>query len=117
MKKNKFSLIAMVIGILALIFQFGSIADLMGSSTSAAEEVGMGIGLLLVAPSVFSLVVAVILNIIGYLVSNRVVTLISAIFYAIALILMPAWGFVGIPSMILQFIAFSKMKKIKANQV
>lgn len=53
---------------------------------------------------------AVILNLIGYLMAHRTITLISAIIYTVALVIMPLWGFVAIPSMILQYIAYAKMK-------
>lgn len=61
-------------------------------------------------PSFICTSIGVLLNVIGYFTNNRIVTLISAIFYVLGLILMPLWGFLGIPSLILQFIAFAKMK-------
>lgn len=109
MKRSKLSLIAMILGILAAFFMLVILAG-MDTSGSSAESLGTYIGLAIVLPSVLTLGIAVILNIIGYFINNRVITLISAIFYVISLVLMPLWGFVGIPSMILQFIAFAKMK-------
>lgn len=50
------------------------------------------------------------MNLIGYLMAHRTITLISAIIYTVALVIMPLWGFVAIPSMILQYIAYAKMK-------
>lgn len=110
MKKSKLSLIAMILGIISSVFM---LSVLFSSSGSADEAVQLGesIGKAIVLPSVICVVIAAILNIIGYFGSNRIVTLISAIFYVLGLILMPLWGFICIPSIILQFVAFSKMNK------
>lgn len=115
-KKSKLSLIALILGVIAVIIEIGSAGDAFGSTTNSAEEIGTAIGMAFVMPSVVCMFVAVILNAIGYFLINRVLTLISAIFYAIALVLMPLWGFLGIPSMILQFIAFAKMKSNKKTK-
>lgn len=110
MKKSKLSLIAMILGLIATIFIVSAMSgnDISGDS---AESVGTIIGLGIVMPSAICSIVGFILNIIGYFTKSRAVTLISAIFYTLGLILMPLWGFVVIPSMILQYIAFAKMKK------
>lgn len=109
MKKSKLSLVAMILGILAFILLFSSFIGGPEASNSA-QELGVAIGKAIVLPSLICTSIAVLLNIIGYFTINRILTLISAIFYVLGLILMPLWGFVGIPSMILQFIAFAKMK-------
>lgn len=109
-KKNTLSLIALIIGALALIFVITSIGGLSQSSNTA-EEIGTAIGLAIVMPSVVCLGVGVLLNLIGYLTVSKGTTLASAIFYTLSLILFFAWGFVAIPSMILQYVAHAKMKK------
>lgn len=109
MKKNKLSLIALILGIIASAI-IGA-ALFTSNSTTEAEALGESIGKAIVLPSAVTTFIAVLLNLIGYIRINKTLTLISAIFYAIALILMPLWGFIGIPSMILQFIAYSKIKK------
>nr|WP_072513787.1 hypothetical protein [Ndongobacter massiliensis] len=111
MKKNKLSLIALILGVLAVVIEVGAAGGVMSSAKTGAESLGATIGLAIVMPSLCAMVIAVILNAIGYFMIHRTITLISAILYAVALILMPLWGFVGIPSMILQFVAFAKMKK------
>lgn len=110
MKRSKVSLVALILGLIAA----GILASVLFGSNAkdSAEAVGESIGKAIVMPSAFAMFVAVILNAVGYFTNNRTVTLISAIMYILSLILMPLWGFVGIPSMILQFIAYSKMKKI-----
>ena len=112
-RKSKASLIALIIGALALVFQFTTMKSQVGGTTSSAEQAGMAIGMALVLPSVGALAVAVLLNAIGHFAVNRTLTLISAILYTLALILFPLWGFVAIPSMILQYVAFARMNKPK----
>ncbi|NLZ56210.1 MAG: hypothetical protein GX900_06060 [Clostridiaceae bacterium] len=110
MTKNKLSLVAMILGVIACIILFS--AYTRGIETSnIAEKIGLAIGKAIVLPSLISTSIAALLNVIGYFTVNRTLTLISAIFYVLGLILMPLWGFVGIPSMILQFVAFANMKK------
>ena len=111
MNRSKLSLVAMILGILAVLLLFSTFND-GPKSGNAAEEAGAAIGKAIVLPSLITTSIAVLLNIIGYITINRTLTLVSAIFYVIGLILMPLWGFVGIPSMILQFIAFARMKKV-----
>ncbi|MDO4778496.1 MAG: hypothetical protein Q4A42_02950 [Tissierellia bacterium] len=109
MKKNKLSLIALILGVISLALISSA---LFGSRANGdAQKIGEAIGKAIVLPSAICTFVAVLLNAIGYFTVNKTLTLISAIFYVLALVLMPLWGFLGIPSMILQFIAYSKIKK------
>ncbi len=110
-KKSMLSLVALILGVLAIIIEFTAASGSMNSASSDAEQVGAAIGLAIVLPSVIMLIIAVILNLIGFLVNNKVLTLISAIFYTLAFFLFFLWGFVAIPSMVLQFVAYAKMKK------
>lgn len=108
MKKSNLSLIALILGtIAAFILVSAWLAPTQGDEF---VQLGASIGKAIVMPSAICTVIAVILNYIGYFLINRTLTLISAIFYVLGLVLMPLWGFVGIPSMVLQFIAFAKMK-------
>lgn len=111
MKKSKLSLVALILGVLALLFEFTALSNASSSATSSAAKLGVAIGMSIVLPSVVAMAAAVVLNAVGYLKNHRTITLISAILYTVAFVLMPLWGFVGIPSMILQFIAFTKMPK------
>lgn len=109
-KKSKLSLIAMILGILAAMLMIGVLFGSSNPSASQAERIGQGIGQMIVLPSVICMVVAVIFNVLGYFMVSRPLTLVSAIFYTLSLILMPLWGFLGIPSLILQFVSYSKLK-------
>lgn len=116
MKRSKLSLVAMILGAIGVLIMSTAV---LGSDVSGetAESVGTMIGLGIVMPSVITSIVGFILNVIGYFTKNRTMTLISAIFYTLGLILMPLWGFVVIPSMILQYIAFAKMKKTEPKVI
>ena len=111
MKKSKLSLVALILGVISLIIVVSAMfkSNAGGSEAALAGEM---IGKAIVMPSAICTFVAVLWNCIGYFTANRTVTLISAIFYVLALILMPLWGFIGIPSMILQFVAYAKMKNV-----
>lgn len=107
-KKSTLSLVALILGTLAaILLVYSWLAPIEGNEFT---QLGVSIGRAIVMPSAICTLIAVILNAIGYFLVNRALTLTSAIFYVLGLILMPLWGFVGIPSMILQFIAFAKMK-------
>jgi len=109
MKKSKLSLAALILGMIASVILVSAwLAPVKGDEFA---QLGANIGRAIVMPSAICTLIAVILNAIGYFLTNRALTLTSAIFYVLGLVLMPLWGFVGIPSMILQFIAFAKMKK------
>lgn len=114
MKKNKLSLIAMILGILAftalLLVAYAKGVEIDSISKKVVAVAGKA-----VVPTslIMCINVAVFLNIMGYLTVNRMLTLISAIFYMIGPVLMPPWGFIGAPSMVLQLIAFAKMKNTK----
>lgn len=108
-KRSKLSMVAMILGVIAFVFGVSTILGI-DVSGSGAESVGSSIGVAIIMPSFICTSIGVLLNVIGYFTNNRIVTLISAIFYVLGLILMPLWGFLGIPSLILQFIAFAKMK-------
>lgn len=109
-KKSKLSLAALILGVIAFGIQMSAMSS-AGSAGGDAEKVGMALGMAIVAPSFFMLIAGVILNAIGFLMTQKVLTLISAIFYTLSLVLFPLWGFVAIPSMILQYVAFAKMGK------
>lgn len=114
-KRNKISFAAMIIGILASIFLFATASGASAGVTNEWEALGVGIAMSMIMPAIILTVVAAILNIIGWAKTNRTVTLISAICYALALLAFPAWGFVAVPSMVLQFIAFANMPNKRQN--
>lgn len=109
MKRSKLSLVALILGLLALSIMASALFTTEGGSE--AQQAGEAIGKLIVLPCAAMTLVAVVLNLLGYTMNNSTLTLISAIFYTVALVIMPLWGFVTIPSMIMQYIAYPKIKK------
>lgn len=110
MKKSKLSLVAMIIGIIVAVWE---IVEMQGffSTSDGAALIGVSIAAQMIIPSIVCLAIGVILNIIGWLMVNKTLTLTSAILYTLAVVVFPAWGFVAIPSAILQFVAFGMLRK------
>lgn len=80
--RNGYSLSAMITGLGIVIYQFMMISDIMSSSPEPeATAIGLGLIALFIAPSFVALLVAVLLNVIGYFLSNKALTLVSAIIY------------------------------------
>lgn len=115
MKKSKLSLVAMIIGIVVAVQEIIEMQGFYNTSNGAAL-IGVSIAAQMIVPSIVCLALAVILNIIGWLLVNKTLTLISAIIYTLAVVVFPAWGFVAIPSAILQFIAFGILRKRSKKQ-
>ena len=97
-KKNIFSLIALIIGVLALFYYFRAMVN------NAGMFIG---GVLFALPMLFMLLVAILMNAIGYFLANKTLTMISAILYLISWVLSPIIGIFVVPSMILQFVAYA----------
>lgn len=110
-ERNGLSLISLILAFIANIIQWSLLSGYYSRFATLGGFFGMGvtIGIGLILPSLLSFTTALILNIIGYITNHKYVTLTSAILYGVALLLMPTWGFLGIPSLVLQFIAFTKM--------
>lgn len=113
-KRDGISGLAMILGLTAAALQIyywiglGAVNDPTGLGGLLGLEFSF---LTMVEASIISLLAAVVLNIVGFFGNSRGVTVISFIFYLLALILMPFWGFMAIPALILQFIAIFSMKK------
>ena len=108
-QRSGISGLAMILGIAAAAYQVylwvtvGTVDDPTGIGEMLGWELA---GLAMVEASIVSLLLAVLVNIVGFFGSSRVLTLFSAILYLLALVLVPLWGFMGIPSLLLQIIAY-----------
>lgn len=103
--------ISYIIGLIAAIYQWYVFSDLLSDLSSPNEllELGITIGVSAVLPSLLAFTSALILNIIGYYMNHRYVTLASIVLYGAALLVRPEWGFLAIPSLALQIIAYGNM--------
>ena len=78
---------------------------------SDAEAVGAGIAAALVLPHLVVTVIAFIFNALGFIMHHRGFALTSAILYAVAAVLFPAYFMFVIVQMILMFVAFARIPK------
>ncbi len=110
-KKGKILMfIAVVLGIAYLIYSFTYWAS-ANTVSADAEQIGAGIATMLVFPHLIMTTLAVIFNAIAFVMYHRGFALTSAILYAVAMVLFPAYFMFVIVQMILMFVAFARMKK------
>lgn len=112
MKKSKCLLISWIIGAAYMIYLVSYMAGAGANAGSSAEAVGVGLATALVAPHALCVLVAVVLNIIGWAKSSRGLALAGAILYAVSMILMPIYFMFVIVEMILSFVGFANLKKL-----
>lgn len=111
-KKSKLLLISSILGVLYAIYIVFYFFGTVNGSASDAEAVGSAIATMLVLPHILLTIVAVIFNLIGYAKNSRGFTLTAAILYAVAGVLFMLYAFFVLPSMILSFVGYSKLKEI-----
>lgn len=111
--KQKRSLLALISLILTAIYLGYSIVYWSGAGTAgadSAEQLGAGLASVIVFPHLLLTGLALIFNLLAYFMRHRGFTLVSAILYAVAILLfMPYFLFVLL-QMILMFVAFARMK-------
>jgi Zn-dependent protease with chaperone function len=111
-KKSKLLLISSILGALYAIYIVLYFSGVVSGSSSDAESVGSAIATILVLPHILLTIVAVIFNIIGYAKNSRGFTLTAAILYAVAGVMFFIYALFILPSMILSFVGYSKLKEI-----
>ncbi|MEG0249719.1 MAG: hypothetical protein RR561_04180 [Peptostreptococcus sp.] len=110
-KKSKLALIAMILGIGYLVYIISYFAGGIAETAETAETIGKGIAVMLVLPHLICTMIAVLFNIMGYLMNKRGFVLTAGILYAVAMVLFLVYFMFVIIPMILCFIAYGKMKK------
>lgn len=114
MKKSKCLLISAILGTLYLLYVvsyfFGGIA-----STTGGEQIGAGLATALVAPHMFLLAIAVLFNWIGWVTKAPWAALTGGILYSVSGLVFLLYVIFEIPSIVLSFVGFSKMKNAKAK--
>lgn len=111
MKRSKLLLVSGIIGTLYVIYLFSYFIGINSNASGASEEVGYALATVLVTPHMVIAGIAVIFNWLGFALKARWAALVSAILYAVAILvfIMYFWGV--LVEMILCFVAFGKMKK------
>lgn len=112
MKRSKCLLISAIIGSLYLIFIMSCIYGTMAEATDAAEQLGVGIGAMLIAPHIFLLGLAVLFNWIGFAVNARWAALTGGILYSVSTLVFIMYFIFEVPSIVLSFVGFAKLKDL-----
>lgn len=111
-KRSKLLLISAILGTLYLIYIISYFSGNMTGSQGDAERAGAAIATALVMPHMILVLIAVIFNWVGYLGNKRWAALTGAILYAVGGALFIIYLFFVLPSMILSFVGYAKLKKI-----
>lgn len=114
MKKSKCLLISAILGTLYLAYIIYYFINGV-TSTSGSEQIGAGIATALVAPHMFLLAIAVLFNWIGWAARVRWAALTGGILYCVSGFTFLLYVFFEIPSIVLSFVGFAKMKNAKAK--
>lgn len=110
-KRSKLLLVVWIIGALYFVYILVYFFTKNSSATNAAESIGFGIATMLVAPHVFFVFLALIFNIIGWAISKPWAALTGAILYCVAAIMFLLYCIFVIPSIVLSFVGFARMRK------
>ncbi len=112
MKKNICLMIAFILGLLYSIYIIAYFTGAVGGS-SGAEQAGAAIATALVMPHMVCTVLATIFNGLGCFLNKSGFALTGAILYAVAMALFPLYFFFVIIQMVLSFVGFSQVRKVR----
>ncbi len=110
-KRSKLLLISAIIGTLYALYIIIYFSSSLNSN-DAAEAVGAAIATALVMPHMILVVLAVIFNWVGYGTNKRGLALTGGILYSVAGVVFLMYIFFVIPSLVLSFVGFAKLKQI-----
>ena len=110
-KRSKLLLISDILGTLYAIYIIIYFSSSLNSN-DAAEAVGAAIATALVMPHMILVVLAVIFNWVGYGTNKRGLALTGGILYSVAGVVFLMYIFFVIPSLVLSFVGFAKLKQI-----
>lgn len=114
MNRSKCLLISAIFGSLYLVYIIYYFFDAV-SSSSGSEQIGAGLAMAVVAPHIFLLGIAVLFNWIGWAIRARWAALTGGILYCVSGLLFLLYVFFVIPSIILSFVGFAKMKNMRTE--
>lgn len=115
-KKNILLIIAAVIGVVYAAYSLwywmaGGAASQAGSDSAA--QLGGAVAAALVMPHVMVELVAVVFNILGVAFGKPAFALTAGILYAVAMVLFPVYFMFVVVEMVLCFIAFAQMRRVR----
>jgi hypothetical protein len=112
MKRSIALLIAAVIGLVYGIYIISYFVGTTANSSSGIEMVAVGIATALVLPHITCVLVALIFNIVGWAINKRGFALTAGILYSVAAVVFISYAFFVVPSIVLSFVGYAKLKKI-----
>lgn len=112
-RHSKALLVSGILGLLYSIYIVYYFANGITGSKGGTELAGAAIATALVTPHMILVILAVIFNWVGYFTNIRGLALAGAILYAVGGVIFILYFVFVIPSMILSFVGFAKLKKIK----
>ena len=115
MKKSKLVLVSAVFGTAYMIYIINYFLNGI-ANTEGAEQIGTGLAAALVAPHMFLLILAVLFNWLGFFTEASWAVLVGGILYSVSGLLFLLYVIFVLPSIILSFIGYSKVKKAKQLQ-
>lgn len=112
-KRNVLLFISAILGVLYTIYIIVYFSSASGSSSDATEAIGIGIATALATPHMIATALATIFNILGWAMNHRGFALTGAILYCVAAVCFPMYAFFVVIQIVLSFIGFAKLKKMK----
>lgn len=118
-KKSVLLLISAILGCAYLAYSIVYWLGVNSGSGSTAESIGSGIATAIVFPHLIATAIAVIFNLIGWIMDRKWLALTGAIMYTVAMIFFPLYFMFVVAEMILSYIGFARMigKEKQARQV
>ena len=112
--KKKRSILLLISAIIGTLYALYIIIYFSSSlnSNDASEAVGAAIATALVMPHMILVVLAVIFNWVGYGTNKRGLALTGGILYSVAGVVFLMYIFFVIPSLVLSFVGYAKLKQI-----
>lgn len=115
MKKSKAAIIAGVLGILYTIYLMVHFGGAIVNTTSDAEALGGAIASALVMPQMILVLLASIFTLVGAFINKAGFVLTGAILFCVGAAVFFLYAIFIVPMIVLSFIGYSKVKKIKAT--
>ncbi len=113
-KRSICLLISAILGVVYAIYLVSYFGGSVGTAGSSSEALGAGLATALVMPHMVCAALAAVFNVLGWAMNHRAFALVGAILYTVALVLFPMYFMFVVVQMILSYIGFAQLKKIKA---
>lgn len=115
--KSKALIISAILGTVYSLYLIVHFSGTMSGDVSDTEAIGGAIATMLVTPHIIVVVLSTIFNILAVALKKMGFALTSGILYSVAGVLMIMYLPFVIPMIILSFIGYSKMKKVKSTEL